>query len=133
MIGEEGKKMDDKLEQLVRAGAMLSNCAFNLNQWAKLAPDTKRSLEECQKRWDLALRVFREAAPSPGSAARPELEKLVHAVEVAYLNIWEAKFRGVNMDGLEEQHAKSRARLLAAYPGSAATGQPQAQAEGGAE
>src|SRR4051812_2809613 len=117
MIGEEGKKMDDPQVEFEKALHCLA-----------LAVDESVH-KDIMARW----RAYKRVAPSPGSAARPELEKLVHAVEVAYLNIWEAKFRGVNMDGLEEQHAKSRARLLAAYPGSAATGQPQAQAEGGAE
>lgn len=43
-----------KLEELFIAGAQLSNCAFNLAQSDKLDDRVRKSLGECQKRWNAA-------------------------------------------------------------------------------
>lgn len=44
-----------------RAGAMLSNCAYNLAQRQHLTDDERRSLDESRQAWDAAI----AAAPAP--------------------------------------------------------------------
>lgn len=44
------------VRELVRAGAMLSNCAYNLKQCTTLDDAARRSLTESQDAWDAARR-----------------------------------------------------------------------------
>lgn len=49
------------LAEVRRAGAMLSNCAYNLAQREHLTDDERRSLDEARQAWDAAI----SAAPAP--------------------------------------------------------------------
>lgn len=52
--------MHAEIEELMLAGQLLSNCAFNLKQDARLDAREQKSLSEAQQRWDAAARAYRD-------------------------------------------------------------------------
>lgn len=63
-------------EDVRRAGAMLSNCAYNLAQREHLTADERRSLDEARRAWDAAMIAARHAewaATATAAAPAPEV------------------------------------------------------------
>ena len=58
-------------EDLLLAGAMLANAAFNLKQRNHLTADERRSLAEAQEAWDAARSALRGNAADGERKARP--------------------------------------------------------------
>lgn len=49
---------EDRIERLLRSGAMLATCAFNLKQRDHLTERERRSLRESQEAWDAVTRTI---------------------------------------------------------------------------
>jgi uncharacterized membrane protein YccC len=51
-VQAEFDRMDKRERELRQAGALLSNCAYNLAQRPHLTAEERRSLDESRRAWD---------------------------------------------------------------------------------
>lgn len=59
--GPKARSGNPQLERVLRAGAMLATCAFNLKQRYEIHDRDREVLGERQKEWDAAVMEWRRA------------------------------------------------------------------------